>query len=78
MRFLTSNFFKILSFRSSSFLFFAVEMKLDCVEDLLSLLAPPLLRELLTPADIENYERKIAENLPADCAHWLTTGEMPG
>jgi len=53
-------------------------MKLDCVEDLLSLLAPPLLRELLTPADIENYERKIAENLPADCAHWLTTGEMPG
>jgi len=35
-------------------------------------------RDVLTPADIEKYERAARTRLTADCAHWLATGELPG
>ena len=34
-------------------------------------------RNVLTPEEIDAYERIIRERLGADCAHWLATGEMP-
>ena len=34
-------------------------------------------RDVLHREDIENHERTAAENLTADCAHWLATGELP-
>jgi aryl sulfotransferase len=33
-------------------------------------------KDLLTAEDIKNYEQTVAANLPADCAHWLATGDM--
>jgi aryl sulfotransferase len=34
-------------------------------------------RDVLQREDIESYERAAAENLTADCAHWLATGDLP-
>ncbi len=33
-------------------------------------------KDLLTNEDNAKYEQAVAENLPADCAHWLATGEL--
>jgi aryl sulfotransferase len=33
-------------------------------------------RDVLRPDEIERYERMARENLTADCAHWLATGEL--
>lgn len=33
-------------------------------------------RDLLSAEDIANYEKAARENLSADCAHWLATGEL--
>ena len=33
-------------------------------------------RDLLTDDDVSEYERRAEEELGADCAHWLATGEM--
>jgi aryl sulfotransferase len=33
-------------------------------------------RDLLTPADLEKYERLVRERLTPDCARWMMTGEM--
>lgn len=34
-------------------------------------------RDILTTDDITKYEGMAASNLTPDCAHWLTTGEVP-
>ena len=34
-------------------------------------------RELLKKDDIEAYEARAMKELGPDCAHWLTTGELP-
>jgi aryl sulfotransferase len=34
-------------------------------------------RELLSPADVERYERAARDNLTKECARWLATGELP-
>lgn len=34
-------------------------------------------RDVLSAGEIERYERAARENLSADCAHWLATGESP-
>jgi aryl sulfotransferase len=34
-------------------------------------------RDVLSPEDVAKYERCAAQNLDAQCAHWLATGEMP-
>jgi aryl sulfotransferase len=33
---------------------------------------------VLSQADVEKYESAARANLPADCARWLATGELPG
>jgi aryl sulfotransferase len=33
-------------------------------------------RDLLTPEDIEHYERTAKKELGTVCAHWLATGEL--
>jgi aryl sulfotransferase len=33
-------------------------------------------REVLSADEIEKYERTARENLTAECAHWLATGEI--
>ena len=32
-------------------------------------------RELLSEADVKEYEEKADSNLGKECAHWLATGE---
>ena len=34
-------------------------------------------RDTLTEEDVEAYERRAIEELGAECAHWLATGEHP-
>ena len=34
-------------------------------------------RDVLSPEESAAYERKMAETLGPDCAHWLATGELP-
>ena len=34
-------------------------------------------RDVLTPEDIEQYERLAREQLGTDCAHWLISGRLP-
>jgi aryl sulfotransferase len=33
--------------------------------------------DVLTPADVAEYEERAIEELGAECAHWTATGEMP-